>query len=213
MAIAPDLVCAIQSHMAAASKSFSTEETPNVVEGDDLIGPTHVADKPLIVCGTDRRGRPVLIARPSLHVAATEDESLQAAEECMKTVQQSVQCLPDGEEQLLAVFDLKGTGFEHLDMTFSQSLLGALNRELPNRLEKVAVVNGHWSVHAAWCALKVFLDETTQRKIHFYDELSDLEQMIDSDHPYMKRLRTKGNGGQKPTGAALTDEPKSWSWW
>mmetsp|Transcript_94376 Transcript_94376/g.177649 ORF Transcript_94376/g.177649 Transcript_94376/m.177649 type:complete len:196 (+) Transcript_94376:90-677(+) len=195
--------------MAAAPQPLRIGGVSNVAKGAAFIVPNAVVDKPLIVCGTDRRGRPVLIARPSLHVAATEDESMRAVEECMKTVRFALQWLPDGEQRLLAVFDLKETGCEHLDMTFSQTMVETLNRELPNRLDTVAVVNGHWSVHAAWSAIQFFLDADTQERIHFYDELNELEQYIDGDHPYMKRLRTE----EKEQGAKLADESESWSWW
>lgn len=158
---------------------------------DLVLESATITEETLTVCGTDRRGRPLLIARPFLHVATTEEESLQAVEKCLGTVRESLRGLPVAQHNALFVlYDLSGASYKNFDMTFSRGLLDGLNREFADRLGQVLVVNGHWSVRAAWHAIRVLLHPETRRKVVFVGaDLDQLEELIDADHPYMKRLR------------------------
>jgi hypothetical protein len=150
-----------------------------------------VEERTLSVCGKDRRGRPTLVARPSFHVAQTKQESIEAVADCMEIVRNSINMLPPGESQVLVLYDLGGAGYRNLDMTFSRKLLDSLVQEFPYTLDKVLVINGHWSMAAAWRAVQVLLHPETQRRVAFYgkDYRERLLDFLDANHPYLRYLK------------------------
>jgi len=149
-----------------------------------------MAEGTLFVSGEDRLGRPTLVARPSAHRAKTKEESLRAVEDCMVVVRESMEQLPKGQEQILVLYDLAGAGYGNLDFTFAKALLDGLVHEFPDCLEKVLVVNGHWSLTGAWNAIRRLLHPETRAKVTFYGagNTDKLLEYFDADHPQLKAL-------------------------
>jgi len=165
--------------------------------GDLLLAPKAVdADvvpegTVLFACGSDRRFRPTLIARPCMHQSSSEEESLQAVKGCMDTVRQTFERLPSGEEQILVLYDLGGAGYSNFDMTFTRQFIQGLVNEFPDRLEAVFVINGHWTISAAWSTIRAFLHPETREKVVFYgsDYRAKLLDHIGAEHPYLHYLQ------------------------
>mmetsp|Transcript_119848 Transcript_119848/g.187989 ORF Transcript_119848/g.187989 Transcript_119848/m.187989 type:complete len:159 (+) Transcript_119848:80-556(+) len=150
------------------------------------------AAEPQTLCamGQDLQGRPTLVARPSVHVAHTEEDSLRAVSQCMEVVRNTFQQLPDKETKLLVLYDLHGAGMKNFDITFTKHLIAGLSASYPNRLEKVVVFNNHWSFNIMWRAISMFLHPETLQKVTFHgrDYRDKLLAYVDASHPCMHQV-------------------------
>jgi len=178
---------AISTYMSARKDMASADILPPKAFEADAVPEGQV----LFACGSDRRLRPTLIARPCMHQASSEEESLKAVKGCMDTVRQTFDRLPSGEEQIVVLYDLGGAGYSNFDMTFTRQMMEGLLNEFPDRLEAVFVINGHWTISAAWSTIRAFLHPDTREKIVFYgsDYRAKLLDHIGAEHPYLEYLQ------------------------
>lgn len=154
---------------------------------------TEVRQPCLFACGEDKRGRPTLVARPAMHHASTEEESLEAVSICMDEVRRALKQLPHGERQILVLYDLDGATFNNLDLSFSKELISRLDTEFADTLEKCLVFNNHWTLNYAWSAVSILLADSTQAKVSFLgdDYRKELLTYIDEKHPYLQTLKNR----------------------
>lgn len=159
------------------------------------LGPTkvetqQVGQRTLLCLGEDRRGRPTLVARPCMHLAATEAESLQAVRECIAVALEAKRRLPAGEHQLLILYDVAGVGWENADITFTKALINDLKLEFKDNLDKVLVFNHNWMVNCFWKIIRKLLPSYVEEQVVFcsqdYDILLDY---VDADHPFLSHLK------------------------
>jgi len=146
-----------------------------------------VQSKTFFACGKDHWLRPTLVARPCMHQIGSREDSLQAVQGCMETVQQTVDRLPSGEIQILVLYDLGGAKYGNFDMLFTRQLIQGLVDTFPDRLQKVLVVNGHWSLRAAWSTVSRLLHPETRQKVVFCNP-DLLLDYVDARHPYLQYL-------------------------
>jgi hypothetical protein len=162
------------------SSVFDCPDADEVVESEILFA-----------CGKDRWFHPTLVARPCMHQADTQDESLRAVARCMETVRQTFDRLPTKEDQVVVLYDLGGAGYQNFDTTFTQEFIQQLLQEFPDRLRKVLVINAHWTLSAVWFTIKQFLHSDTEEKVIFcgssYQET--LLEYVDADHAYLAYLQ------------------------
>merc|ERR1711862_728654 len=92
-----------------------------------------------------------------MHISNSEAESRQAVNETMDVLRATLKQLPDGENQLLVLYDLEGAGYRNFDMTFSREMIARFDKEFPNAVEKVLVFNGRKSIMYAWSAISMLL--------------------------------------------------------
>lgn len=180
--------------LAASALTSPLSDTP--VSCFSQPKPLDVESSVLSVCGEDRWGRPTLVARPCMHHASTTAESLAAVCSCMETVRRSLERLPGRESQILVLYDLAGAKASNLDMVFSRELVGRLCQEFPDSLGHVLVINGHWTISAAWRSIRMLLHPETRDKVVFcgHNYLDKLLAYIHPDHPYLRHLQSvQGN--------------------
>lgn len=146
-----------------------------------------VQNETLFACGKDRWLCPTLVARPCMHRARTQEDSLSAVHKCMETVHQTLDRLPGGENRVLVLYDLGGAGYKNFDMVFTRELIQGLVDTFPDRLGKVLVFNGHWSLRAAWSTVSRLLHPETRQRVIFCDSNSLLDY-VERDHPYVQHL-------------------------
>eukprot|EP00747_Dinoflagellata_sp_TGD_P092752 gnl/TRDRNA2_/TRDRNA2_165512_c0_seq7.p1 gnl/TRDRNA2_/TRDRNA2_165512_c0~~gnl/TRDRNA2_/TRDRNA2_165512_c0_seq7.p1 ORF type:complete len:393 (+),score=75.73 gnl/TRDRNA2_/TRDRNA2_165512_c0_seq7:59-1237(+) len=146
---------------------------------------------PLFVCGQDRCGRPTLIFRPCMLQSASQEESLHMARRCIFTVQRCIERMPCGVTQHTVLVDASGVSQRNFDFPFAQEVISVLASHFPCRLNRVVVINIHWSMAVAWRAFSTLVKPETKAKICFYaSEFQDeLLHVLGEDHPYFKYLK------------------------
>ncbi|XP_071737129.1 uncharacterized protein [Rutidosis leptorrhynchoides] len=97
----------------------------------------------------DVNGRPVLIVVPSKHIpemfARSEDERL-----CVYSLEKALSKLPDGKEEILGLFDLRGFGVKNSDLKFLTFLFDVLYYYYPRRLGQVLFVDAPFVFQPIW---------------------------------------------------------------
>jgi len=160
------------------------------------LGPMKVetqqeGQRTLCVLGEDRRGRPTLVARPCMHFATTEAESLHAVKECIAVVRDAKRRLPAGEHQLLILYDLAGAGWDNMDITFAKALIEDLKEECKGNLDTVLIFNSNWMMNCAWNTIRRLLPPKVVQKVVFCgkDSYSKLLEHVDANHPFLSHLK------------------------
>jgi hypothetical protein len=143
---------------------------------------------PLFVCGHDRWQRPVLVARPCVHLSTNHQESIRAAKRCVYTFQRCVERMPYGVEKATVIYDAKGIQVANLDIAFVRELIPAIGNHFPGRFTRILVINNHWTMAFFWRAISALLDPVTKSKIIFCgtDFKESLLQFVEEDHEYLQ---------------------------
>jgi len=179
-------VCADQRVGHDVHKKTNVSDLPELMEPRAEYE-EEVQSKTFFSCGRDLWLRPTLVARPCMHQIGTREDSLQAVQGCMETMQQTVDRLPTGEDQILVLYDLGGAKYRNFDMLFTRELIQGLLNTFPDRLQKVLVFNGHWSLRAAWSTISRLLHPETRQKVVFCNP-DLLLDYVDARHPYLQYL-------------------------
>ncbi|KAD4179920.1 hypothetical protein R6Q59_023314 [Mikania micrantha] len=97
----------------------------------------------------DVNGRPVLIVVPSKHIPEMfeqiEDERL-----CVFLLEKAISRLPEGKEEILGIFDLRGFGLKNSDLKFLTFLFDVLYYYYPRRLGQVLFVDAPFVFQPIW---------------------------------------------------------------
>ncbi|KAM0036567.1 putative CRAL-TRIO lipid binding domain, CRAL/TRIO domain superfamily [Helianthus debilis subsp. tardiflorus] len=97
----------------------------------------------------DVNGRPVLIVDPSKHIPEmfeqAEDERL-----CVFLLEKALSRLPEGKEEILGIFDLRGFSLKNSDLKFLTFLFDVLYYYYPSRLGQVLFVEAPFVFQPIW---------------------------------------------------------------
>ncbi|KAL7593379.1 uncharacterized protein LOC111879525 [Lactuca sativa] len=97
----------------------------------------------------DVNGRPVLVVVPSKHIPEMfdrlEDERL-----CVFLLEKALSRLPEGKEEILGIFDLRGFGTQNADLKFLTFLFDVLYYYYPRRLGQVLFVDAPFIFQPIW---------------------------------------------------------------
>ncbi|KAK9076823.1 hypothetical protein SSX86_005157 [Deinandra increscens subsp. villosa] len=97
----------------------------------------------------DVNGRPVLIVVPSKHIpemfSQSEDERL-----CVFLLEKALSSLPEGKEDILGIFDLRGFSLKNSDLKFLTFLFDVLYYYYPSRLGQVLFVDAPFVFQPIW---------------------------------------------------------------
>jgi len=144
---------------------------------------------PLSACGEDRQGKPTMVARPGMHLPENKEDSLRAARRCVYTMQRGIERLsPQQGSSLILIFDCQGVQRRNCDLTFARELIPIFDKQFPGRLERVLIINNHWTMRFFWVAISALLPADVKKKIRFCGRgfREDLLDFIREDHPYMQ---------------------------
>ncbi|XP_010248578.1 PREDICTED: motile sperm domain-containing protein 2 [Nelumbo nucifera] len=104
----------------------------------------------------DVEGRPVLIVVASKHFPAkhnpVENEKL-----CVFMIEKALSKLPDGKEEILGIFDLRGFSTDNADLNFLKFLIDVFYYYYPKRLEQVLFVDAPFVFQPLWQLVKPLL--------------------------------------------------------
>jgi len=144
----------------------------------------------LYVCGQDHWSRPTLIARPASHDPKSREDSMSAARRCVYTVHRTMQQMPScwEEQKAIIIYDCEGLRRQNLDLVFARECVSHLSAMFPERLERVVVINSHWTMAFFWAAIKVLLHKDVVSKISIAstDVEEVLSEFVPQDHPYLR---------------------------
>ncbi|CAL5198238.1 unnamed protein product [Lathyrus oleraceus] len=126
----------------------------------------------------DINNRPVLVVFASKHFPKAQDP---ADDErlCVYLIEKALSKLPPGEEQILAILDLKGFGVENADLKYLKFLFDVFYYYYPKRLSQVLFVDAPFVFKQFWRLIKPmlksyasqvrFCSSETVRKEYFTD--------------------------------------------
>ncbi|GAB2269812.1 hypothetical protein Dimus_004730 [Dionaea muscipula] len=104
----------------------------------------------------DVNGRPVLIVVTSKHIPGmydpVDDQRL-----CVFSIEKALSKLPLGQEQILAIVDLRGFGIENADVKFLTFLFDVFYYYYPKRLAEVLFVDAPFVFQPIWQIAKPLL--------------------------------------------------------
>ena len=142
------------------------EKLENMLEwrrafGADAITTTDVAKeaatgKAYLHTQNDVFDRPVIVVRAAKHVkdAAPLVESQRL---CVFTLERALEQLPEGQDTVLGIFDLRGFKNQNADMGFVKFMIDIFFTYYPKRLGQVLFVDAPWIFKPGWEVMKPWL--------------------------------------------------------
>ncbi|XP_021733582.1 motile sperm domain-containing protein 2-like [Chenopodium quinoa] len=104
----------------------------------------------------DVNGRPVLIVQASKHYPGMQDEDEKL---CVFQIEKALSKLPEGQEQILGIIDLRGFGTANADMNFLTFLFDVFYYYYPKRLGQVLMVEAPFVFKPLWQLAKPLLKQ------------------------------------------------------
>ncbi|XP_021826001.1 phosphatidylinositol transfer protein CSR1 [Prunus avium] len=104
----------------------------------------------------DVNGRPVLIVDASKHLPAVHDHA-ENEKLCVFLIEKALSALPEGTEDILGIFDLRGFGTENADLSFITFLFDVFYYYYPKRLGQVLFVEAPFIFKPIWQLAKPLL--------------------------------------------------------
>ena len=78
-------------------------------------------------------------------------------------------------QKISMIFDMGGFGFKCMDYETVQILIATLQKNYPEVLNVVLIVNSPFIFWACWAVIKPWIDPITQKKIEFIDGQSVID--------------------------------------
>ncbi|GAB2240774.1 hypothetical protein Droror1_Dr00021292 [Drosera rotundifolia] len=124
---------------------------------EDLVKNVAKTGKSYVHEFLDVNGRPVLLVATSKHIsgmyAPIDDQRL-----CVFMIEKALSKLPPGQEQILAIVDLRGFGVENADVKFLTFLFDVFYYYYPKRLAEVLFVDAPFVFQPIWQLAKPLLN-------------------------------------------------------
>ena len=104
----------------------------------------------------DRENRPVLIVRGSKHVSGAAP-LIESQRLCVFLLDRAMERLPEGQETMLGIFDLRGFTSKNADLGFVRFMVDVFFTYYPKRLSQVLFVEAPWVFKSSWQVFKPWL--------------------------------------------------------
>ncbi|XP_030458370.1 phosphatidylinositol transfer protein CSR1 [Syzygium oleosum] len=104
----------------------------------------------------DVNDRPVLVVVASKHFPAVQDP-VENEKLCVFLIEKALSKLPDGKEEILGIFDLRGFGTENADLKFLTFVFHVFYYYYPKRLGQVLFVDAPFVFKPIWQLAKPLL--------------------------------------------------------
>lgn len=104
----------------------------------------------------DVNGRPVLVVDASKHFPGVHDP-VENEKLCVFLIEKALNALPEGREEILGIFDLRGFGTENTDLKFLTFLFDVFYFYYPKRLGQVLFVEAPFIFKPIWQLTKPLL--------------------------------------------------------
>ena len=145
-------------------------------EGGDFMSQIRMGKS--FLHGRDKEGRPICYVRVRLHKPGQEcEESIERF--TVYTIETARMFLRPPVDTATIVFDMTDFGMANMDYAPVKFMIKCFEANYPESLGVVLVHNAPWIFNAVWKVIKGWLDPVVASKIHFTNNLKDVEAFID----------------------------------
>ena len=170
-----DIMFKGEEGMLNLSKSADGKEKK---EGDDFMAQIRMGKSYLH--GFDRQGRPLCFVRVRLHRQGEQSEtSLERF--TVYTIETARMFLKPPVDTATIVFDMTDFSMANMDYTPVKFMIKCFEANYPESLGAVLVHKAPWIFQGIWKIIKGWLDPVVAGKVHFTNDLKELEEFIDLD--------------------------------
>ncbi|RMZ88725.1 hypothetical protein DV736_g4043, partial [Chaetothyriales sp. CBS 134916] len=148
-------------------------------EGDDFL--TQLRMGKSFMHGIDKQGRPISYIRVRLHHGG--EQSPQSIEKfTVHMIETSRLCLTHPVETGTILFDMTGFTLANMDYHPVKFIIKAFEANYPESLGAILIHKAPWIFQGIWRIIKGWLDPVVAAKVHFTNDLNQLEEFIDRKH-------------------------------
>eukprot|EP00891_Asterochloris_glomerata_P004220 jgi/Astpho2/4220/Aster-05183 len=104
----------------------------------------------------DRLGRPVIVVKVAKHITG-EWQLDDSKRLCVYMLERAISQLPEGQETVLGIFDLRGFKNKNADLGFVRFLVDIFFTFYPKRLGQVLMLDAPWIFQPGWAVVKPWL--------------------------------------------------------
>lgn len=104
----------------------------------------------------DVASRPVIVVRAAKHVKDAAP-LVQSQRLCVYTLERALEKLPEDQDTVLGIFDLRGFESKNADMGFVKFMIDIFFTYYPKRLSQVLFVDAPWIFKPGWEMMKPWL--------------------------------------------------------
>lgn len=108
----------------------------------------------------DNENRPVIIVRAKKHFNGAAP-LIESQKLCVYTLERALEKLPEGQDTVLGIFDLRGFTSKNADLGFVRFMVDIFFTYYPKRLSQVLFVDAPWVFKPGWEVMKPWLKKYT----------------------------------------------------
>jgi hypothetical protein len=171
-----DIMFTGEEGMLNLSKSADGKEKK---EGDDFMAQIRMGKSYLH--GFDREGRPLCFVRVRLHRQGEQSES-SLERYTVYTIETARMFLRPPVDTATIVFDMTDFSMANMDYAPVKFMIKCFEANYPESLGAVLVHKAPWIFQGIWKIIKGWLDPVVAGKVHFTNDLKELEEFIDEEN-------------------------------
>jgi len=171
-----DIMFMGEEGMLNLSKSTDGKEKK---EGDDFMAQIRMGKSYLH--GVDRQGRPLCIVRVRLHRQGEQSES-SLERYTVYTIETARMFLRPPVDTATIVFDMTDFSMANMDYAPVRFMIKCFEANYPESLGAVLVHKAPWIFQGIWKIIKGWLDPVVAGKVHFTNDMKELEEYIDENN-------------------------------
>ncbi|KAJ8107236.1 hypothetical protein ONZ43_g6798 [Nemania bipapillata] len=130
--------------------------------------------------GIDKAGRPICVCRARLHKAGEQSEA-SLERYTVYLIETTRFLLSPPVDTGCIVFDLTGFSLANMDYTPVKFMVRCFEANYPESLGVVLVHKAPWVFQGIWRIIRGWLDPVVASKVHFTNNVKDLEEFIERD--------------------------------
>ncbi|KAJ2978297.1 hypothetical protein NUW58_g7540 [Xylaria curta] len=130
--------------------------------------------------GVDKSGRPICVCRARLHRAGEQSEA-SLERYTVYLIETTRFLLSPPVDTGCVVFDLTGFSLANMDYTPVRFMIKCFEANYPESLGVVLVHKAPWVFQGIWRIIRGWLDPVVASKVHFTNNVKDLEEFIARD--------------------------------
>jgi hypothetical protein len=128
--------------------------------------------------GNDKFGRPINYVSVKDHI---KDQFPSESTEKLTvfTMETGRKLLQSPNESVTVIFDMTDFSLKNMDYQHLKFLINLLQNYYPESFSLGLILNAPWIFNSCWYIIRPWLDPVVENKIHFINNLDDLNQFID----------------------------------
>lgn len=170
-----DIMFRGEEGMLNLSKSSDYSEQK---EGSDFMAQIRMGKS--FLHGSDKQGRPLCFVRARLHRQGEQSES-SLERYTIYTIETARMFLKPPVDTATIVFDMTDFSIANMDYTPVKFMIKCFEANYPESLGAVLVHRAPWIFQGIWKIIKGWLDPVVAGKVHFTNDLGELEEFIERD--------------------------------